>query len=72
MRCPACKSNKSRVVKTLPLKTTNMRVRLCMGCYESFKTKEDYISDPEKVMALVQEAQNLNNTFRKNKLEKTV
>ena len=45
MNCPICQSKNLKVVKTLPFRTTTLRIRVCCECYKTFRTKEDYAQD---------------------------
>ena len=40
MKCPACKSKKTKVIETRPMGEERMRIRVCLFCKKEFKTYE--------------------------------
>lgn len=40
MRCPSCRSKKTKVIETRPMGDERMRVRVCLFCKKEFKTYE--------------------------------
>ena len=70
MNCPVCQSRKSTVAKTIGLKSTNIRIRVCLECYKTYKTKEDYLIEFDKFDELTQKKESLNTDLSSNVLKK--
>lgn len=40
MKCPTCKSKKTKVTESRPFGEQRMRIRICLFCEKKFKTYE--------------------------------
>jgi transcriptional regulator NrdR family protein len=40
MKCPECKSKKTKVIETRPMGEERIRIRVCLFCKKEFKTYE--------------------------------
>lgn len=48
MRCPKCKSYRLGVVKTTPLYSEKVRIRICYNCKYTFETVEKIVSAEDR------------------------